>query len=85
MEFQLLATSESSECLKDRVGRLFGPLGQQGSAWRDRDGNLVENLKHPVNLMLAESCLIVVGGLEVALQALRSAKNIPEQLPSLVD
>lgn len=74
---------ESSECLKDRVGRLFGPLGQQGSVWRDRDGNLVENFEHPVNLMLAEPCMIVVGGLEDALQALGSAKNFPEQLASL--
>ncbi len=74
---------ESYECLKDRVGRLFGPLGQQGGVWRDRDGNLVENFEHPVNLMLAEPCMIVVGGLEVALQVLRSAKNIPEQLASL--
>ncbi len=74
---------ESSECLKDRVGRLFGPLGEQDGVWRDQDGNLVENFGHPVNLMLAESCLIVVGALEVALQALRSAKSIPEQLASL--
>lgn len=73
----------SSECLKDRVGRLFGPLTEQGGVWRDRDGNLVENFERPVNLMLAESSLIVVGGLEDALQALRSAKNIPEQLASL--
>ena len=74
---------ESAVCLKDRVGRLFGPLGQHGGVWRDRDGNLVENFEHPVNLMLAESCVIVVGGLDDALQALRSAKNIPEQFASL--
>lgn len=68
----------NSECLKDRVGRLFGPLAEQGGVWRDRDGNLVENFEQQVNLMLAESCVIVVGGVEVALLALRSAKNIPE-------
>lgn len=74
---------DSSECLKDRVGRLFGPLAEQGGVWRDRDGNLVENFEHQVNLMLADSCVIVVGGLENALQVLRSAKSIPEQLASL--
>lgn len=68
----------SSESLKDRVGRMFGPLAERGGVFRDRDGNLVENFEHPVNLMLAESCVIVVGGLEDAIQALRPAKYIPE-------
>ena len=69
---------ESSESLKDRVGRMFGPLAEREGVWRDRDGNLVENFEHQVNLMLAESCVIVVGGMEDALQALRSAKKPPE-------
>lgn len=69
---------ESSECLKDRVGLMFGPLAEREGVWRDRDGNLVENFEHQVNLMLAESCVIVVGGMEDALQALRSAKKTPE-------
>ncbi len=69
---------ESSECLKDRVRLMFGPLAEREGVWRDRDGNLVENFEHQVNLMLAESCVIVVGGMEDALQALRSAKKTPE-------
>lgn len=73
----------SSEFLKDRVGRLFGPLAEQGGVWRDRDGNLVENFEHPVNLMLTESCLIVVGGLAESLNVLESVKDVPERLFSL--
>ena len=58
------------EDLMQRVERLHGELAFDAAAetWRDKDGNLVENFGHTVNLMLAESCTaIVVGGLEQAL------------------
>ena len=58
------------ENLMQRVERLHGELAFDAAAetWRDKDGNLVENFGHTVNLMLAESCTaIVVGGLEQAL------------------
>ena len=60
----------SQETLAERVGRLFGPLVMQDSALRDASGDLVENFGHPVNLMLAESCSLVIGGLEIALKKL---------------
>lgn len=60
----------NSECLKDRVGRLFGPLAELNGVWRDRNDNLVENFGHPVNLMLAESCTLVTGSFEDALSIL---------------
>ncbi|MFB0934992.1 MAG: nucleoside 2-deoxyribosyltransferase [Propionivibrio sp.] len=53
-----------------RVERLHGEIryDAQADLWRDRDGNLVEDFGHAVNLMLAESCAsIVVGNLEDAL------------------
>ena len=40
------------------------------SICRDVDGNLVENFGHPVNLMLAESCILVAGTLKDALATL---------------
>lgn len=64
------------ELLKGRVERLFGPLVVQGGIWRDRDANLVENFEHSVNLMLAESCLIVIGGLEDALKKLANQPGL---------
>lgn len=60
----------SAETLAERVGRLFGPLVMHDDACRDASGNLVENFGHPVNLMLAESCMVVIGGLEAALKKL---------------
>lgn len=56
--------------VKQRVERLHGEIryDAQADLWRDRDGNLVEDFGHAVNLMLAESCAsIVVGNLEDAL------------------
>ena len=61
------------ENLMQRVERLHGDIryDAQADLWRDRDGNLVEDFGHAVNLMLAESCTsIVVGGLEDALDRL---------------
>lgn len=58
------------ELLKDRVERIFGPLSEVDGICRDREGNLVENFDHPVNLMLAESCILVTGRLEDALKKL---------------
>lgn len=61
------------ENLMQRVERLHGNLtyDAQADLWRDRDGNLVEDFGHAVNLMLAESCTsIVVGDLEDALARL---------------
>ena len=60
----------SPESLRQRVERLHGAIAYYPEAglWRDRDGNLVEDFGHAVNLMLAESCAaIVVGGVEEAL------------------
>lgn len=64
-----LSTAESQ---LQRVERLYGALTHFNEAdlWRDHDGNLVENFGHPVNLMLAEPCSIVVGDLEDALAKL---------------
>ena len=67
------------ENLMQRVERLHGEIRHdtQVDVWRDRDGYLVEDFGHAVNLMLAESCAsIVVGGLEEALARLgeRSAR-----------
>lgn len=56
------------ETLADRVARLFGPLSTQEGISRDCQGNLVETFDHPVNLMLAQSCQIVIGDFEAALQ-----------------
>lgn len=66
----------NSESLKDRVERLLGPLVEQNCTWRDRDANLVENFEYPLNLMLAESCLIVVGGFVDALKALAASLDM---------
>lgn len=64
----------SAETLAERVGRLFGPLVMRDEVWRDAGGNLVENFRHPVNLMLAESCTLVVGELEDALKKLAAIR-----------
>ena len=61
-----------AETLKDRVARMHGKLELDHGVWRDRDGNLVEDFGHCLNLMLSESCIIVVGGLEDALKKLSS-------------
>ena len=61
-----------TETLKDRVARIYGKLELDHGAWRDRDGNLVEDFGHGLNLMLSESCITVVGGLEDALKKLVS-------------
>jgi nucleoside 2-deoxyribosyltransferase len=66
----------SADFLKDRGGRLFGPLGVQAGVWQDSDGNLVENFDHSVNLMLAESCVIVVGGFEEALKKMVTVQGV---------
>lgn len=66
----------SMECLRDRVGRLFGSFAVQDGAWRDGNGNLVENFGHPVNLMLAESCVIEIGGIEDALKKLATMLGV---------
>ena len=62
------------DCVRQRVARLHGPIAHcpDTGAWRDRDGNLIEDFGHPANLMLAEACAaIVAGGLEAALLWLR--------------
>ena len=59
-----------AESLHDRVGRLFGPLTFREGIPYDRHGDLVENFGHPVNLMLAESCQIVIGDFNAALKRL---------------
>lgn len=61
-----------AELLKDRVERIFGPLFEVDGICRDKEGNLVENFGHQVNLMLAESCVVVTGTLEDALKKLAS-------------
>jgi len=61
----------SNESVVDRVARCLGPLVTTDGICRDVDGNLVENFGHPVNLMLAESCVLVTGSLEDALAILR--------------
>lgn len=65
-----------SELLKERVERMFGPLSMTDSIRRDKEGNLVENFGHQVNLMLAESCIIVHGGLEDALKKLANLTSM---------
>ena len=60
----------SKETLVERVERLFGPLVTLQGVCRDAAGNLVENFGHQVNLMLAESCSVVVGSLDDALASL---------------
>lgn len=52
------------ESCRQRVERLHGPCVRcpATGAWRDRDGNLVEEFGHAVNLMLAESCAVIVAG-----------------------
>lgn len=61
----------SPESLHDRVARLFGPLRLVNAIPRDANDALVEDFGHPVNLMLAESCQIVIGDLEQALKVLQ--------------
>lgn len=60
----------SNESVVERVTRCFGPLVRTDGVCRDVDGNLVENFGHPVNLMLAESCILVAGTLKDALATL---------------
>lgn len=60
----------SNESLVERVSRCCGPLMTTYGICRDVDGYLVENFGHPVNLMLAESCMLVSGSLEDALAIL---------------
>ena len=52
------------ESLRQRVARLYGEVAYHPASgvWRDRDGQLVEDFGHAVNLMLAESCAAIVGG-----------------------
>lgn len=64
------------ELLNGRVERIFGPLSEVDGVCRDREGNLVENFGHQVNLMLAESCIIVTGGLEDALMKLANLTSM---------
>lgn len=59
-----------NETVSERVERLYGPLATVNDVLRDCDGNLVENFGHPVNLMLAESCSMVIGTLDEALTIL---------------
>lgn len=59
-----------NETVAERVERLYGPLVTVNDVLRDCDGNLVENFGHPVNLMLAESCSMVIGTLNEALTIL---------------
>ena len=68
------------ETLRERVARLHGQIRYDAARqdWRDRDGHLIEDFGHPINLMLAEACTaVVVGGLENALRWLN------ENRPSL--
>ena len=61
------------DSVKQRVEQLHGEISRdaQTDLWRDRNGNLIEDFGHAVNLMLAESCTsIVVGSLEDALARL---------------
>jgi len=60
----------NAELLRDRVGRLFGPLVNQNGILYDCHGDLVENFGHSVNLVLAESCQIVIGDFDAALKRL---------------
>ncbi|WP_153111624.1 nucleoside 2-deoxyribosyltransferase [Propionivibrio limicola] len=61
-----------AETQMQRIQRLYGEITyfEGEGLWRDREGNMVEDLGHPVNLMLAESCTIVIGDLEDALAKL---------------
>lgn len=59
-----------AESLHDRIGRLFGPLTSRDGIPYDRHGDLVENFGCPLNLMLAESCQIVIGDFDAALKNL---------------
>ena len=61
------------DSVKQRVEQLHGEISREAQTdqWRDRNGNLIEDFGHAVNLMLAESCTsIVVGSLEDALARL---------------
>lgn len=62
----------TAESMMQRVERLYGTVRHctENDSWRDKNDKLVENFGHPVNLMLAESCSIVVGDLEDALAKL---------------
>ena len=62
----------SNETVAERIERHLGPLETLQGVLRDCDGNLVENFDHHVNLMLAESCSIIIGTIEDALAILHS-------------
>ncbi|WP_269901610.1 nucleoside 2-deoxyribosyltransferase [Paenalcaligenes faecalis] len=49
----------------DQVKKFYGPiyLDEEQNKWLDQNENLVENFDLPMNLMLAESCEIIYGGL----------------------
>jgi len=67
------------ENLMQRVERLHGEIAYDANTnlWRDRDGHLIEDFGHAVNLMLAESCSsIVIGGLAVALARLGESRAL---------
>lgn len=66
----------SPECLRERVGRMFGSRVMQDGVCRDGNGNLVENFGHSVNLMLAESCFVEIGGIEDALTKLATMLGV---------
>ena len=67
----VVAYLASEETLAERVARFKGPLTAVDGICRDVDGNLVENFGHRTNLMLAESCIVVTGSLEHALEVLK--------------
>ncbi len=67
------------ENLMQRVERLHGEIAYDANTdlWRDREGHLIEDFGHAVNLMLAESCTsIVVGDLAVALARLGESRAL---------
>ena len=59
-----------AESLRERVARLHGEIHYDAAiqAWRDSDGQLIEDFGYAINLMLAEACTaVLVGSLEDAL------------------
>lgn len=60
--------------VRDQVAKLFGPLifNAEQQAWRDRDGNLVEDFGLPVNLMLSVPSIMVVGTFRDALATVQN-------------
>ena len=65
---------EKHTTVRAQVAAVLGPLvyDDEHDVWRDSDNNLVEDFGLPVNLMLAVPCMMVVGDLADALQALRT-------------